>query len=216
MEFPLIQELKKCTFSDYGNNFLSPPSRIIPTNILDNITEGSNLIPYITPLNSSEYIIREINKELPEPSADFNYSNTLLKSILYLSNIQYYQNVQYPKKADMIIKNYLRNLFEKYTDSKKENSKYKGFIQIVLNNINKDLDPSKNPHFSKFITMLEKEEKCNIIIIRSNVNGTFFDTVPCDIPDLTFEKSNKLYYILLQKANGLFSPYGLSYGQTTL
>ena len=58
----------------------------------------------------------------------------------------------------MILKKYLRDLFEKYTDSKKENSKYKGFIQIMLNNINKDLDPSKNPHFSKFITLLKIEE----------------------------------------------------------
>ena len=212
MNFPLIQELKKCTFSDYGNNFLPPPSRIIPTNILDNISDNDTLIPYITPMHSTEYVINEKNKPLPEPSADFNYSNTLLKSILYLSNIQYYENIQYPKKADMVLKKYLRDLFEKYTDSKKENSKYKSFIQIMLNNINKDLDPSKNPHFSKFITLLKIEEKCDIIIIRSNEKGTFFDTVPYKLPNLTIEKNNKLYYILLQKANGLFSPYGKAYG----
>jgi len=218
MAFNILRQLQYCTGSDYGNNLNSAPSRIIPISLVEDKEDvkDDKIIYYIPPRLGNEYIICEHDKKLPEPSAYFRSPNTLLKSFLYLSCVEYYNNVHLPKKADTILQQYLRNVFEKYSRGK-ENITYKKIIQVILNNTDGefDTDPDKNPYYSKFIKLLVKHEKCNIIVIRSGDNGNFLDTVPSKLPRLDVIKSKNMYYILLQRPNGLFSPYGKAYKRET-
>ncbi len=217
MAFNIIMQLQYCTGSDYGSNLNVHPSRIIPISLVEDNEDmnDNNIIYYVPPILGNEYIICEKTRKLPEPSAYFKSPNTLLKSLLYISNIEYHKNVPFPKKADSILQKYLYKIFEKYTKSKKEHSTYKKLVQIILNNTGGDFDtdPDKNPHFSKFINAILKYEKCNLIIIRSDDTGNFLDTVPSKIPSLDTIKNDNddIYYILLQNSNGLFSPYGKAY-----
>jgi len=174
--------------------------------------EDEKIIYYITPRLGNEYIICKKSKKLPEPSAYFRSPNTFLKSFLYLSNVEYYNNIHLPKKANMMLQQYLRNVFEKYSKSK-ENIKYNKIIQVILNNTDGefDTDPNKNPHYSNFIKLIMKHEKGNIIVIRSDDNGNFMDTVPSKIPQLDITDNENMYYVLMQGSNGLFSPYGKAY-----
>lgn len=215
MAFTILRQLQYCSGSDYGNNFNNPPSRIIPISLIEDYENKSNspIIKYIPPRLGNEYILCENGKKLPEPSAYFKSPNTLLKSLLYISNIEYHNNVIYPKKANDILQKYLSTIFEKYTKSVKEKSSYKKLVQVILNNTNGafDTDPNKNPYFVKFINAILKYEKCNIIIIREDDNGNFLDTVPNKIPSLDLVKNENVYYIILQNSNGLYSPYGKAY-----
>lgn len=214
MAFEILRQLQYCTGSDYGDNLNTTPSRIIPINLVEDNEDISddNILYYVPPRLGNEYVICETDKKLPEPSAYFRSPNTMLKSLLYLSNMDYYNNVHLPLKANRILDKYLRVIFEKYA-SQKESSTYKKLIQVVLNNTNGefDTDPDKNPYYSKFMKLLLKEEKCNIIVVRSDDNGNFMDTVPSKIPLLDKRENKNVYYILLQHSNGLFSPYGKAY-----
>ena len=215
MAFTILKQLQYCSGSDYGNNMNSPPSRIIPISLIDDIKDvGDNkIIYYVPPRLGNEYIICDSKRKLPEPSAYFKYPNTLLKSLLYISNVDYHNNVQFPLKADGILQKYLFKIFEKYSEINKENSTYKKLVQTILNNTNGDFDtdPDKNPYFTKFINLILKHEKCNLVIIRADNTGNFLDTVPSKIPSLNTINNNKMYYVLLQNSNGLFSPYGKAY-----
>jgi len=215
MAFDILRQLQYCTGSDYGDNLNLAPSRIIPISLVEDISNevnDDNVIYYIPPRLGNEYVICESDKKLPEPSAYFRSPNTFMKSLLYLSNMSYYNNAHLPVKANRILDKYLRDVFEKYS-TKKENITYKKIIQIILNNTSGDFDtdPDKNPHYSKFIKLILKEEKCNILVIRSDDKGNFLDTVPNKIPTLDIKENKDIYYILLQHSNGLFSPYGKAY-----
>ena len=215
MAFNILRQLQYCTGSDYGSNLNVPPSRIIPISLVEDNEDvnDNNIIYYVPPRLGNEYVICETTRKLPEPSAYFKSPNTLLKSLLYISNMDYNNNVSFPTKADSILQKYLYKIFEKYTESKKENSTYKNLVQIILNNTGGDFDtdPDKNPYFSKFITTILKHEGCKLVIVRADDTGNFLDTVPSKIPSLDTNKSDDLYYILLQNSNGLFSPYGKAY-----
>ena len=197
MSFELIRQLQYSSCSNYGDNLNKVPSRIIPL-CLEDVKED-NIIYYITPRLGKEYIICNNKNKVPEPSAYFRSPNTFLKSLLYLSNINYYNNVSLPLQSDSILNGYIRTIFEE--ESYENVTSYKKIIQIILNNTNGtfDTDPDKNPFFSKFIKVILKKEKCNIMIVRSDDNGNFIDIV---------NKSEKPSYILLLHSSGLYSPYG--------
>ena len=162
------------------------------------------------PYFGKESIICNIKSKLPEPSAYFRSPNTFLKSFLYLSNSSYYENVSYPSNANQILNTYIRNIFEEH--SKDNVPSNKKLVQIMMNNTSGifDTDPDKNSFFSKFIKIILKKEKCEIIIIREK--DGFFDTIPNKIPDIDIKnKDSKSVYILLLNQNGVYSPYGKSY-----
>lgn len=211
MTFDILRQLQYCIGSDYGDNLNMPPSRIIPISLVED-NDNKNIISYVPPRLGNEYIICERNKKLPEPSAYFRSPNTFLKSLLYLCDVKYYENVHLPLKANIILEHYLKYIFEKMSKSK-ENSKTKKLTQTILNNSDGifDTDPNNNPYYSDFINILIKKEKCNIIVIRSDDNGNYYDTVPNTIPSLSIKSDTNIYYIFLQNSNGLFSPYGKAY-----
>lgn len=203
--FNILKQLQYSTGSDYGDNLNLAPSRIIPTNLVEDISEDieeKNIIYYVPPRLGNEYVICEACKKLPEPSAYFRSPNTFLKSFLYLSNVSYYDNIHLPSKANSLLEKYLRDIFQKYSTSKKslEVSRNKKLIQIILNNTesNFDTDPDKNPYFSKFIKIILNIN--DIIVIRADDNGNYYDTISNNVKDGK--------YVLLQHSNGLFSPYG--------
>lgn len=215
MTFNILRKLQYCTGSDYGDNLNMAPSRIIPISLVEDNDNNKNIISYVPPRLGNEYVICERNKKLPEPSAYFRSPNTFLKSLLYLCNVKYYDNVHLPLKANTILEHYLKDIFEEMSKNK-ENTKTKKLTQTILNNSDGifDTDPDNNPYYSDFLKILLKREKCNILVIRSDDDGNYYDTVPNIIPSLRIksEKENsELYYILLQNSNGLFSPYGKAY-----
>ena len=197
MSFEIIRQLQYSSCSSYGDNLNKVPSRIIPISLED--VKEDNIIYYIPPRLGKEYIICNNKNKLPEPSAYFRSPNTFLKSLLYLSNINYYDNVSLPLKADSILNGYIRTIFEE--ESHENVISNKKIIQVILNNTagTFDTDPDKNPFFSKFIKVILKKEKCNIMVVRSDDNGNFIDIV---------NKTEKPSYILLLHSNGLYSPYG--------
>ena len=215
MSFNILNQLQNCTGSYYGDNLNIVPSRIIPICLPEykNDTTNSksyNVIYYIPPNLKTEYIVCNTEKKIPEPSAYFRSPNTFMKSLLYLSNFNYYDNVSLPLKADNILNTYIRYMFdEKITENIQSNKK---LIQIIMNNTggNFDTDPDKNPFFSKFIKIVLKKENCNIIIIRSDNDGYYLDTIPNKIPELNLT-NGKISYLLLLNSNGLYSPYGKVY-----
>ena len=214
MAFDILRQLQYCTGSDYGDNLNMVPSRIIPISLVEDNDDinDNDIIYYVPPRLGNEYVICKPDKKLPEPSAYFRSPNTLLKSFLYLSNIKYYNNVHFPLEADTILNEYLKKIFGKH--SKNPEISCKKLTQVILNNTNNnfDTDPNKNPYFSKFIKFITKNEQCDIIIIRSDNNGNYIDTVPSNLPKLSLCENKKVYYVLLQHSNGLFSPYGKAYG----
>ena len=215
MSFDILRQLQYCTGSCYGDNLNMVPSRIIPISVVEDISEdsdnSSDIIYYIPPRLGKEYVICNNENKLPEPSAYFRGPNTFLKSLLYLSNVNYYDNVHLPLKADTILNTYIRNIFEEQLTENIQS--YKKLIQVIMNNTGGtfDTDPDKNPFFSKFIKVILKKEKCDVIIIRSNDSGYYFDTVPNKLPKLNLI-SGKPNYVLLLHSNGLYSPYGKAYG----
>jgi len=214
MAFNILKQLQYCSGSDYGNNLNQPPSRIIPISLIDEDKESDdNTIYYLLPRLGHDCIICNNSKKLPEPSAYFKSPNTLIKSLLYISNMEYYNNAQFPIKSDSILNKYLCKIFTEYSKPKKENFTYKKLVQTILNNTNGDFDtdPDKNPYFSKFINIILNYEKCNLIIIREDDNGNFLNTVPNKIPEISINENKNIYYVLLQNSNGLFSPYGKAY-----
>jgi hypothetical protein len=218
MSFDILRQLQYCTGSCYGDNLNMVPSRIIPISLVEDISGNetnndgkiNNIIYYIPPRLGKEYVICNTENKLPEPSAYFRSPNTFLKSLLYLSNVNYYDNVCLPLKADTILNAYIRDIFEE--QSTENIQSYKKLIQIIMNNTGGtfDTDPDKNPFFSKFIKVILKKEKYDIIIIRANDAGYYFDTVPSKLPKLNLI-SGKPNYILLLHSNGLYSPYGKAY-----
>ena len=213
MTFNILRQLQYCNGSDYGDNLNIAPSRIIPISLIEDNDNNKNIISYVPPRFGNEYVICDRNKKLPEPSAYFRSPNTFLKSLLYLCNVKYYDNVHLPLKANTILEHYLKDIFEEMSKNK-ENTKTKKLTQIILNNSDGifDTDPHTNPYYSDFLKILLKKEKYNILVIRSDYNGNYYDTVPTIIPSLSIKNENsEVYYILLQNSNGLFSPYGKSY-----
>ena len=218
MSFEILKQLKYSSFCDYGDNLNSAPSRIIPPSIIDEKYDKDVEIIYYIPVRlGKEYIVCDNTKKLPEPSAYFRAPNTFLKSLLYMSNLSFYENVSTSLKADGILNLYMRDVFEKLnnlTFNEVENLQpYRKLIQIILNNTGGtfDTDPDKNPFFSKFINIILKKEKCNIIVVRSDCDGNYYDTVPSKIPNLNIQPTGKINYILLLNSNGLYSPYGKAY-----
>jgi hypothetical protein len=215
MTFNILRQLQYCTGSDYGDNLNMAPSRIIPISLVEDNDNNKNIISYVPPRLGNEYVICERNKKLPEPSAYFRAPNTFLKSLLYLCSVKYYDNVHLPIKANNVLEHYLKDIFEEMSKNK-ENTKTKKLTQIILNNSDGifDTDPNNNPYYTDFIKILLKKQKCNIIIIRSDDYGNYYDTVPNIIPSLSIKnekEQSEVYYILLQNSNGLFSPYGKAY-----
>ena len=208
MVFSILKQLQNNTGSDYGDNLCKVPSRIIPS--INSSENKDKSIEYILPYFGKESIICNIKSKLPEPSAYFRSPNTFLKSFLYLSNSSYYENISYPSNANQILNTYIRNIFEEH--SKDNVPSNKKLVQIMMNNTSGifDTDPDKNSFFSKFIKIILKKEKCEIIIIREK--DGFFDTIPNKIPDIDVKnKDSKSVYILLLNQNGVYSPYGKSY-----
>ena len=200
--FNILKQLQYCTGSDYGDNLNIIPSRIIPTNLVEDIDE-KNIIYYVPPKLGNACVICDRDNKLPSPSAYFQSPNTFLKSFLYLKNVKYYDNVHLPSKANSLLEKYLEKIFRTYSQ---ENTSKK-LVQILLNyNSDFDADPGKNPYFSKFLKIILKHEKCNIIVIRANKFGNYYDTVPNKI--LPNDNPNCPVYVLLQHSNGSFSPYG--------
>jgi hypothetical protein len=89
MAFEILRQLQYCTGSDYGDNLNIAPSRIIPISLVEDINNDADdsVIYYVPPRLGNEYVICEPDKKLPEPSAYFRSPNTMLKSLLYLSNM---------------------------------------------------------------------------------------------------------------------------------
>jgi hypothetical protein len=210
MSFKILRQLQYSSGSDYGNNLNFPPSRIIPVSLSEE-TETDNIIYYTPPRLCSEHIVCEYGKKLPEPSAYFRGPNTFIKSVLYLTNIKFYENAHLPLKANRILMDFLR---EKVMEEKK-NWTYKKLIQNILNNskLNLDTDPSKTPYFDKFLDLVLDREY-QIVIIQSDKEGNYWDSIPEKLPKLEAEEREKKYLILLQNPSGLFSPYGVSFSNT--
>jgi len=213
MSFDILRQLQYCAGSCYGDNLNMVPSRIIPISLVEDISENDdngNIIYYIPPRLGKEYVICNNENKLPHPSAYFRSPNTFLKSLLYLSNVNYYDNVSLPVKANTILNTYIRDIFVEQSNENIHSNKK--LVQIIMNNTGGtfDTDPDKNPFFSKFIKVILKKEKCDIIIIRANDSGYYFDTVPNKLPNLNLI-SGKPNYILLLHSNGLYSPYGTAY-----
>ena len=186
MSFDILRQLQYCTGSCYGDNLNMVPSRIIPISLVEDIS--GNETNNDGKINN---IIYYIPPRLGKEYVICNTENKLPEPSAYfrspntfLKSLLYLSNVNY----------------------------YKKLIQIIMNNTGGtfDTDPDKNPFFSKFIKVILKKEKYDIIIIRANDAGYYFDTVPSKLPKLNLI-SGKPNYILLLHSNGLYSPYGKAY-----
>lgn len=214
MAFEVLRNLQYGSGCDCGQNLNHHPSRIIPLSFLDDSdlveSESCDILSFVPPRLGEVMILKNPNKQLPEPAAYFQGTNSFLKSYLYLHSIEYYQYCHLPRRGEEILTKFLMDLCK--NNEEKSKGKVKKLIQSIMNTGREmfDTDPDNNSYFSEFYELLLSDKKTQVIIVQSSNDKTFSRTIPSKLPKLTLEKTETAItcYILLLLPNGQFSPYG--------
>lgn len=199
--FKVTKYLSYSKFSNYGDNLLKLPFRIIsPYNNTQNEENNNTNIQYKQLNGNIGKISCSTNILVPDPYCYFRGDHTFLQSLLILLDNEFMDNAHLPKKSNHIMEAYIKNMCSHFTDNKK----YNKCIQQILFNSSLYTGPDKNIHFRQFIQMFFEYNRCECIIICSDKDGYFSHTIPENISNIS-----KTCYVILQFYTGKFAPYGI-------